>query len=133
MSAAETLDRLTLSGNTHPDAELIELCNNYVAESERKQHQWEAADEIERRALALHFPPWVPRQESDPLYHLAQRISFIGARTVDGVRAKARVMRRWLVYTYGVSEIDQRPHFATDAEMATAWSLIDDLLGKSKA
>ena len=120
---------------SEPDAELIALCARYVADSRLKELtwlKWQTGDETERRALAIHFPPWVPRQEIDPLYRAAHRISLLPARTGDGLRAKANVLRRWLQHTYGHATPDQSPQFCNDAEMATAWSLVEDLLGERR-
>jgi len=117
--------------SAHPDAELISLCDGYVHASLLKEQtwkKWEMADAPERHARAIHFPRWLPRQEIDPLHRSAERISTIPALTQDGVRAKARVVRCWLQHTYGGCTADHRPQFSNDAEMAAAWSLVEDLL-----
>ena len=110
------------------DGELLAMCAEYVTLERDERTQREAMTEAERRAYDRSRPlPWSDEARHTPDKLLVRSIAKLPARTPEGLRAKASVLR----WYYGGS--DEECPFAWRPEDALLGSVLTDVLGRTGA
>ena len=100
----------------------------------RRWLPWDA-ERVAIRALPMEDATWEPRFDAytDGWHDGMHEIMAIPARTPEGIRVKATVMRALLENHVGFGEPGRgTPPCASPSE-AFAWSLINDMLGRAGA
>ncbi len=114
------------SATPHPDAELIELSACFA----RKLDEYaRACDESGHNEMSLSHPDWWKLNDAlgvyaDAAYDLLPIIAETEAKTLDGMRAKARAFHSYHSFL-GTTPDAQGP------EEGVVWSLICDLVGRA--
>jgi hypothetical protein len=119
-AAAVTLPRAALATGAGPDAVLIRMVDILLALDAKTSKMWEELDDLPRATAEI-----IRERDIRPLldaeWEMRMEIAGMQATTLDGFRAKARLVQCYNNCAPGFADLGN--------DDALAWSLANDLLG----